>query len=235
MADSCSSVIPTAEDATVLARHYMSTGDLPRAKHLYAQALHMAKSTSTALALDICHVLGAIELSDKNFLEAQRIWKQAAADYPRLDHAGIELQIEKMKAYEYFTRRPRQEKQSSGSLAKPSMPMDTESPVPGALVARVIDEATCQRVIDLAEKHGEWTRQRHYAVPTVDVPVHTVPELLEWFQHEFMSRVMLDILARQFGKKKDCFYVHDAFCVRYTAGSPSNHLPIRKFPSLFHC
>jgi len=216
-------VVSTLQEATRLARYFMSVGDSTRAKHLYKLALQ--KSTlNNLIAIDLRHALGAIELSNKNFLAAQRIWKQASIDYPGAKHGEIAVQLEKIEAYQYFIKSHSIE----GNPPEQSHTVELKSPVPGAFVTRVIDVSTCKQVIDWAEKLGEWTQQRHYAVPTHDVPVHTIPELLKWFQDEFMTNIMQGVLARQFQKKRGCFYVHDAFCVRYTSGSSSNHLPIRK-------
>ena len=173
-------------------------------------------------AVDICHVLGAIELTQGKFLNAQRIWKKACLDYPEstLHHSGLTTQLEKIKAYDYF----------AAFKTTTTTAIEFDCPVPGVFVASVVDHTTCRQIVEWAESLGEWTRQRHYAVPTHDVPVHTVPPLLQWFQHQFMKPVLQPLLARQFEiQGRGQFYVHDAFVVRYTAGSSTNHLPIRKF------
>jgi tetratricopeptide (TPR) repeat protein len=202
----------TGPDATLLGRYYLSKGQLDTAKRLYRHAVE--KSPDVA---DIWHALGAIELSEGHFLNAQRIWKQAAEKQPHAcqEHEGISLQLEKIRAYSYL------EPPQTG------LPSDVtwESPVERAFVATVLDKATCEQVIRWAEQ-GTWTQQRHYAVPTHDVPVHTVPTLLQWFQNEFMP-VACSLLAKQFDSTPN-YYVHDAFCVRYEADKASNHLPVRK-------
>lgn len=63
-------------------------------------------------------------------------------------------------------------------------------------------------------------------VPTYDIPIHETVEVLDWFQNDLMV-TMQKMLRSQFQKSTGRFYVHDAFCVRYDAGSISNHLPIR--------
>jgi hypothetical protein len=105
----------------------------------------------------------------------------------------------------------------------------------GALPARVVvtthpllslDE--CAAAIDLAEAHatqsGGWTTTRHHAVPTTDVPVHEVPGLLSWFRRA-MTQKLAPMLARYFGVTGSAIRVHDAFLVRYRAGSQA-HLPL---------
>lgn len=226
-----------------LGHYYTTQGSLIVAKRLYNLALQQQSDDAaddTAVA-DLCHALGAIELSMGKFLAAQRIWKQAADDYRDAcyNHAGISLQVEKLKAFGYpiVQQEPlsldllkeHADVVSSLEIAAESPTMlrrDWESPLPGVFVVHVLDETTCQQVISWAERLGTWTQQRHYEVPTYDVPVHTVPPLLQWFQHKFMTPIMQDLLARQFDKKEHRFYVHDAFCVRYEAGCASNHLPV---------
>ena len=49
----------------------------------------------------------------------------------------------------------------------------------------VVSSEACARAIELAEAHassnGGWTTARHFAVPTTDLPVHSSPDLLKWF------------------------------------------------------
>lgn len=214
----------TRTDATRLGHYYIAQNNPVRAKRLYQHALQRSTEIGESeIVADICHALGAIELSGGNFLAAQRIWKQAADDYPDgcQNHTGISLQLRKIKSYEYLDARPPQD--SDEPLRIPSAAF---SLVAGAYITHVLDNATCNKVICWAETLGSWTQQRHYEVPTFDVPIHTVPPLLDWFQHEFMTPVMQRLLARQFNKKEHHFYVHDAFCVRYEAGAAMNHLPV---------
>ena len=72
-----------------------------------------------------------------------------------------------------------------------------------------------------------WTQQRHYAVPTQDIPVHKCGAdswLMTWF-NAWMHQQVRPLLARLF--ETTCnYYVHDAFIVRYEATSPFSYLPI---------
>ena len=80
----------------------------------------------------------------------------------------------------------------------------------------VVAPGMCGKLIRLAQEHVArvgWTTNRHYAVPTTDIPIHDVPPLLDWFQ-EWMKGVCHPLLQRQF-KTRQRFYVHDAFLVRY--------------------
>jgi hypothetical protein len=200
-----------SKQAMQLGHFYMASGLFDKAQPLYEYG---AKKESNDP--DLWHAQGALELSLGRFLRAQRIWKQAAAQSTACQqHAGMVLQSTKLEAYGYL--RP---------LTTPgSIPPDLtwQSPVHDAFATRMLDWTTCQQVIEWAES-GEWTQQRHYAVPTHDVPVHTVPPLLAWF-NDWIWRQVCPLLAEQFRTTAN-YYVHDAFCVRYRAGEPSNHLPV---------
>jgi hypothetical protein len=90
---------------------------------------------------------------------------------------------------------------------------------------------------EYADIHGGWSTDRHYAVPTTDIPVHTVPKLLQWFNH-LLEKKIFPSLASQFfwsstatigtcsntssgdvvGKLKKGpkrISIHDAFIVKY--------------------
>jgi tetratricopeptide (TPR) repeat protein len=198
-----------------LARYYMARGSMETAKRVYTGAL--ARTTESTTKLDILHALGAIELGLGNFMEAQRIWHEACGDDRAAQHAGLSLQREKHTAYGYF----HVEKNESYDVRCP-----IEYPLPGAFVARVMDLEQCQKVIEWAETNGGWTTGRHYAVPTHDIPVHTVPVLLAWFRDELMCKIMNPLLVQYFGRER--YYVHDAFFVKYEASTVSNYLSLRK-------
>jgi hypothetical protein len=57
----------------------------------------------------------------------------------------------------------------------------------------IISQVDCDRVIEWAEDCanvlGSWTTSRHYAVPTTDIPVHSSPRMLEWFNEVLMSKI----------------------------------------------
>jgi tetratricopeptide (TPR) repeat protein len=206
-----------------LARHYMARGNLANAKRLYEAAL-AHHTTSSVTKLDILHALGAIELGLGNFMVAQRLWHDACGDNDDDDvthHAGLCLQRAKLDAYRYFPPATKSEPPSvvavNGSV---------EYPLPGVLVARVMDFKQCEKVIAWAEAEGQFTTRRHYAVPTNDIPVHTIPSLLSWFRDELFFHIINPLLVQHFGGER--YYVHDAFFVKYEATVASNYLSIRK-------
>lgn len=73
-----------------------------------------------------------------------------------------------------------------------------------------------------AATSGGWTTSRHYAVPTTDLPVHSVPELLPLWNKfvttqlgPFLYACFPDIVKRNGANVR----VHDAFVVRYDANA----------------
>ena len=205
----------SVDDATRLGHYYMSKSRFTEARALYNYALSRDKNQP-----DLWHALGAISLSMGNFLIAQRLWSKAAADHPSvcLEHKGIALQLEKIKCYGYLEEKP-----MNPPVMTTKYDFVSISPAVQAFVASgIVAPRQCAQIIDWAES-GCWTKQRHYAVPTHDVPIHSVPCLLAWF-NEFMVS-MRPLLAKQFNTTSN-FFVHDAFCVKYEATKTSNHLPI---------
>lgn len=205
-----------------LARFYMTRGDLKAAKDLYEAAISQATESSQ---LDIQHALGAIALANGNFMDAQRIWREAITTGGKAvrQHAGLQLQREKMEAYTYFKQQP-------SILSRRFKEVSADSILPGAFVAQVLDLEQCRKTIEQVESHDWWTTGRHHAVPTRDVPIHTIPDLLEWFQRDLMESLVNPLLVYCFSGKQ--FYVHDAFLVKYEATSISNYLALRKFPQI---
>jgi hypothetical protein len=213
-----------SQQAIQLGHFYMASELLEKAEPLYDYAATKKESNDP----DLWHARGALELSRGNFLRAQRIWQQAAMNTQSIStacqqHAGMRLQIAKLNAYGYL--RPPKSTSTADSTARNILTWKSPVPDADAFVTNLLDAATCRQVIDWAES-GEWTQQRHYAVPTNDVAVHTVPPLLAWFNN-WLEQHVCPLLARQFPTTEaNHFYVHDAFCVRYQAGAASNHLPV---------
>lgn len=91
----------------------------------------------------------------------------------------------------------------------------------------LLSKDECTRAIHVAEAHaqevGGWSTARHYGVPTTDVAIHEIPELLRWFNGVLASR-LCPLLRSQFGAL--IFHCHDAFLVRYSADEGQRHLPV---------
>ena len=64
-----------------------------------------------------------------------------------------------------------------------------------------------------------WTTSRHYAVPTTDLPVHVMPDFLNWFNTLMHFRIA-PLMRKQFLNGKGRVSVHDAFIVKYEHDQP---------------
>ena len=213
------------KDLIHIGHFLMIKEDFKKAKAVYREALRKTLSLPfeqlPAVLPDVYHALGAVELSMGNFIQAQHIWRDADREFPELcrSHDGIALQLKKIKSYTYFDVERRK------CILDCSVRWD--SAAPDCCIASVLGSETCRKVIDWAETFGKWTTKRHYAVPTFDLPIHTVPPLLDWFQNDFMKPIVQPLLEQQFKPSTEGrFYVHDAFCVRYESNAAANHLPI---------
>jgi hypothetical protein len=202
------------DDCLSLGRHYMANENFTSARSMYQRAVDADSNCCEAW-----HALGAIELSEGRFLEAQRVWRRSEDACSTDDvkrHPGLSLQREQLQCYRYL------DKTESGVLPAH---ITWKKLFSNAFVASVLDTEVCQQVIQWAHM-GTWTKKRHYAVPTHDVAVHTVAPLLVWF-NAWMKETICPLLAHQFDTTPH-FYVHDAFCVRYQASETSNYLPLHE-------
>ncbi|KAL3937625.1 MAG: hypothetical protein SGARI_002049, partial [Bacillariaceae sp.] len=212
------------EEMQHLAHHYFQSGDYDRAFEIYQQCHdnllllleHEAMDDENTLYFriaDMIHSQAAVLLSQQKFAEAQRLWNKERNLKFAAYHTPMSEQMEKHKAYKYFDALPDTE----------TTKLPVYETVEGAqdifVTHNAIDATSCQQLIasanDYASNHGGWTTQRHYAVPTKDLPIHKVPALLKWFQ-SWMNGTLFPLLQTQFGSSiatnnKRRFYVHDAF------------------------
>merc|ERR1719453_846787 len=81
----------------------------------------------------------------------------------------------------------------------------------------------CLAAVESAEAHadvrGGWSTQRHYAVPTTDIPMFEIPEVLAWFNGALESRLLPMLASLYPGARSNELRVHDAFLVRYDAAA----------------
>lgn len=206
--------------------------DVVRLGHLHFQQLRLDDALTCyrhAVQLDlhlddIWHAIGAVLLTQNRFRLAQRHWRDACQKHPFLkENAGIALQLAKQEAYGYLNDKSRTE------IIGENIRIPKYTSYFGGLCF-VTDEPAlspelCSKVIEWAESVKNWTTSRHYAVPTNDIPVHTIPRLLAWF-NQWMDDIVRPLLGKQFGGAPNQFYCHDAFIVRYEATTNSNFLPI---------
>lgn len=192
-------------------------GHLAFQQNQYPRALEYYNAAVDATYLgrgDVLHAIGGIFLAQNRFLTAQRHWRDCA----EIHHPGIDLQLEKQRAFRYFDNRP-----------VGNHPIGTyESMFDGQCFLTngvVVTSDACKNVIAWAKAAGNWTTNRHYAVPTNDIPVHKVPKLLDWF-NRWMEETIYPLLGVQFDLNPNDFFVHDAFVVRYNGQEATNHLPV---------
>lgn len=76
----------------------------------------------------------------------------------------------------------------------------------------------CRRMVELVEAHldGAWTTQRHFAVPTNDIPVAEVAVLRDWFNVQ-LEHKLFPWMGRCFEVDPAALRVIDAFLVKYDA------------------
>jgi len=174
------------------------------------------------LEADLWYSMAAVELAQNQFVQSQRRIQKGGAipfEYQKV-HMGIRLQLEKQMAYRYF------EANEIITVENPERNYQCLLDDRLFITPQCVDGPTCQKLIEWAneyvQEHG-WTTNRHYAVPTQDVPIHQVPKLLNWFVC-WMETIVSPLLVRQFGTAR--YYVHDAFLVQYTGDSKHRFLPL---------
>lgn len=211
----------TWQSTVRLGHYYFQQEQHHEAESCYNQSLQLNNCLC-----DIRHALGALHLAQGKFLDAQLTWKEAASKIRALGrsvqcHKGIGLQLKKQHAYNYLKTDPVNKSPQTMSY-KSQTYFDKQ-----CFVTPMLWESECKRLIDIANEAGMWTTGRHHAVPTNDVPIHQVPELLDWFC-AWMEQECEPLLMQQFqidNPQEKRFYVHDAFVVRYGGSKErSNHL-----------
>ena len=85
-------------------------------------------------------------------------------------------------------------------------------------------------IMSSSDNVSTWKTRRHYSVPTTDIPVFEIPELLGWFNTQLEHKIF-PIMHKQFdvdaGERR--FRIFDAFIVKYSAlvnGEGQRHLPL---------
>ena len=180
---------------------------------------------------ELFHIMGMIQLALGKWSKAHDIW--------RVEHfaSGFSQSLKKQKRKDeaYLTRLSR----SPSNLwhkFEPSFSKTWITLAAGAiwlLPSHNISKRTCEHWIVLAEKfaslQGGWCTNRHISVPTTDLPVHLIPELVdEWNLFVFSDLIPLakQLLTTSMFRKRLC--VHDAFIVKYDASKGCDHLPIHR-------
>jgi len=224
--------------------------------HCYCTSLNADRIESTSkentqwlayTEADLWYTMGAVLLSQRRFACAQQHWKNGSRY--KNTHDELSKQLEKQEAYQYFySEHELLVPKFSYKTIQPSKSHSIHNAINSVtqsvfIASDIIDALTCQKLIqwalDYALNNGGWTTSRHYSVPTTDLPVHQVPDLLEWFQ-KWMPQVLFPLLRDQFGitsggNEKQRLYVHDAFLVRYEATGSNRFLPLHFDESTHSC
>ena len=87
----------------------------------------------------------------------------------------------------------------------------------------ILAHSECKWIIEEAEKHAlksTWSSNRHYSVPTTDIPLHEIPSVLKWFQSSLQSKLrklLHDQFLEEFDGDINSIYINDLFIVKYDA------------------
>ena len=106
----------------------------------------------------------------------------------------------------------------------------SEEVSPGVFAGEnILDAQECKHIVSLIEKRTqgrEWTTSRHYSIPTTDIPVYQIPELLPWFNTQ-LECIVFPAMMHQFDiPKTDRLRILDAFFVKYNGCASNNRLPL---------
>lgn len=146
-----------------------------------------------------------------------------------LDRVGPDLHryLVKLDAYE-VAKCPAHSEISAASVARVLFTEDGDGGAGGAsgngpplavmsVSGTFVPRDECAWAVATVERHVAshgWTKTRHAAVPTTDVPVEAVPELLAWFNRRIM-RDLLPRLCPALLRSPTSLRVVDAFFVKY--------------------
>jgi predicted 2-oxoglutarate/Fe(II)-dependent dioxygenase YbiX len=222
-----------------LGRQAQEEGRHETAETLFAAlSARAGEAASAGIAVgEAEHALGVSRLALGRWSAAHAAWADGARAAP--EHPALQAQAAKDGSYWPAPNAPYDEV-THGPAAAPAftlVPLGAGSSPAVLTAAPLLDAAGCARVVAAAEaaasSGGGWTTARHYDVPTTDMPLHTIPPLLRWFNGA-LRRSIAPLLAAAYpgvvfaGRVR----VHDAFVVRYDAAA-QRHLPVHRDQSVF--
>jgi hypothetical protein len=188
------------------------------------------------------HALGVCLLASGRWAEAHDTWAAAARRAPM--HAALKAQAEKDACYWPAPEAPMQRSLRDEEVTPTvddiyCIPVGPNEERDVAYITRVplLTAQDCARAVAAAEETaacmGGWATQRHYAVPTTDIPLHEVPSLQAWF-NEALRGVIAPLLVAAYPEigAPGRVRVHDAFIVRYAAAQ-QRHLPVHQDQSMY--
>lgn len=96
----------------------------------------------------------------------------------------------------------------------------------------ILDADECGRMVHVAEtfhaRSGKcnWTTSRHYAVPTTDIPIYQISELLSWFNIQLERKIFPAMMVNFEIDENSRLRIFDAFLVKYDAATGQKRLPL---------
>uniref|UniRef100_A0A7S4HZ20 Uncharacterized protein n=1 Tax=Odontella aurita TaxID=265563 RepID=A0A7S4HZ20_9STRA len=185
-----------------------------------------------------------------DFVKRETLLEEAAVTRHNVEgervvvHEPILRALEEARAY-YRDGWEGDDRTESGTKSRASCRDWGWNPLPGlrdgsAFVAEgILDRSECEAAVTLVEEHldGNWSSDRHYAVPTTDCQIYAVPSLLAWFNSRLESRIFPS-LRSAFGIDEDDdaattttttprrLRVFDGFVVKYDYSEGQRRLPL---------
>ena len=167
---------------------------------------------------DVHHGLGAALLEAGLWQAAHEAWCNGLQRHP--NHILLKHQIDKYNSYPNFdmssyvrsipTDFRNETIQWIGAAVSPDRRISSSKSI-FLTTTPLLSPHECKEAIRMAEAHivsgAQWTTSRHYAVPTTDMPIHTIPPLLHWF-NEMLTSKLVPLLACQFNGTR-CKYTKD--------------------------
>ena len=180
--------------------------------------------------------LGGCHLNLGAYAEAYDAWRAGHARHP--DHREMGRYVAKLEVY----GAGEEEEEGAGRAewlrdgggdddADASLEVRPTSAQDVVMTRKpVLAEADCRTIVELAEAHargrGGWATARHASVPTTDIPVCEVPEVLRLFNAAWAARLLPLLRARYLAPDGgERVWVHDAFVTKYAAESGQDSLP----------
>ena len=172
---------------------------------------------------DILHSIGQAFLGQDKWGKSHTLWRSSQRLYPT--HSSLKNQIEKDDAYQFSAS------ETTVGLEHLALHEFMTSSI-WLTKQPILSAAQCAQWVQRAERaahsQGGWNTSRHYGVPTTDIPIHSIPGILdEW--NQLMVVAINPLLATVISSAKpQDFRVHDAFIVKYDFDNGQHYLPVHR-------
>ncbi|GMH69826.1 hypothetical protein TrLO_g4985 [Triparma laevis f. longispina] len=131
---------------------------------------------------------------------ARKLWLTGSIKYP--SNKFLKKESNRIKAYDFET-----------DLKVDSIPVERVIEGLAYLGRSVLGGEICDRVIKETEEFTKgWTTTRHYEVPTHDIPISSIPEVLTIFNTQIQP-LLKNLIQFNFSETE--IIIHDAFIVKY--------------------